>query len=129
VTAGLPGTGIGGLFYLLCALLMPAREAYKYVISGGSYRPDPRALMQAAMALGIVVMIYVTGLLMLWLGNDVIDRDIPAGGLLRILLLYPAAVAFGTLFTVLALVEMLAAGFRLALSPRIAPSNDGGAGR
>jgi hypothetical protein len=127
VTAGLPGTGIGGLFYLLCALLMPVREAYKYVISGGSYRPDARALMQAGMAAGIIVMIYVTGLLMLWLG--IIDQDIPASGLLRILLLYPAAVAFGTLFTVLALVEMLAAGFRLALSPRIAPSNDGGAGR
>jgi hypothetical protein len=127
VTAGLPGTGIGGLFYLLCALLMPVREAYKYVSSGGSYRPDGRALMQSAMALGIVGMIYVTGVAMLWLG--VLDQDIPASGLLRVLLLYPAAVAFGTLFTVLAGVEMLAAAFRLALAPRIAPSNDGGAGR
>jgi hypothetical protein len=127
VTAGLPGTGIGGLFYLLCALLMPLRELCKYVASGGTHRLDARAWLQAGMAFGIVAMIYATGLLMLWLG--VIDQDIPASGPLRILLLYPAAVAFGTLFTVLALVEMLAAGFRLALAPRIAPSNDGGAGR
>jgi hypothetical protein len=127
VTAGLPGTGIGGLFYLLCALLIPVREAYKYVVSGGTHRLDARAWLQAGMAVGIVGMIYATGLAMLWMG--IIDPDIPASGLLRILLLYPAAIAFGTLFTVLAVVEMLAAGFRLALAPPIAPSNDGGAGR
>jgi hypothetical protein len=127
VTAGLPGTGIGGLFYLLCALLMPVREAYKYIASGGAHRPDGRALAQAGMALGILVMIYVTGVVMLWLG--VIDQDVPASGLIRVLVLYPAAVAFGTLFTVLGVVEMLAAAMRLALAPRIAPSNDGGAGR
>jgi hypothetical protein len=29
MTAGLPGTGIGGLFYLLLVLLMPLREAWR----------------------------------------------------------------------------------------------------
>ena len=31
MTAGLPGTGIGGLFYLLLVLLMPLREALRGV--------------------------------------------------------------------------------------------------
>ena len=43
MTAGMPGTGIGGLFYLLSALLMPLRELWRLVASGGTYRPDVRA--------------------------------------------------------------------------------------
>lgn len=127
MTAGMPGTGIGGLFYLLSALVMPAREAYKYVTSGGTHRTDARAWRQSGMALGIVAMICVTTLAMSSLG--LIEQDVPAGGLLRGFLLYPAAIGVGLLFTVLALVELLAAAFRLALAPPVAPSNDGGAGR
>lgn len=60
MTAGLPGAGIGGLFYLVSALLMPVRELAGWVLR----RRTPRwgvALGQAALALGVIALIYLTG--------------------------------------------------------------------
>jgi hypothetical protein len=38
MTAGLPGTGIGGLFYLLLVLFMPLREAFRLLRGRGDVR-------------------------------------------------------------------------------------------
>ena len=38
MTAGLPGTGIGGLFYLLLVLFMPLREAFRVLRGRGDLR-------------------------------------------------------------------------------------------
>lgn len=52
---GIPGTGISGLFYILCALLMPVIELWRAArrgsLSGGQWR---LAFTQAAIAAGIV---------------------------------------------------------------------------
>lgn len=52
--AGLPGTGLGGLFYLLLALSMPLVELGRSAV--GRSGPDRRrqAFQQFAMACGIV---------------------------------------------------------------------------
>jgi hypothetical protein len=122
----MPGTGIGGLFYLLSALLMPLRELWRVVASGGTYRPDVRAWHQFGMAAGIAFVAYLTGESLVWAG--IIDPSIEASRFVR-----PSALAFALLTLVFVGVELMAAALRYArerqdLSP-IAPSNDGGAGR
>ena len=63
MTAGLPGAGIGGLFYLAGALLMPVRELAAWV--RGSREPRIRlAAGQFAMALAVIVSIHMTGRLL-----------------------------------------------------------------
>ena len=61
MTVGLPGVGIGGIFYLVSALLMPVREL------GRSLRREPGARQwglvgrQMSIALGILAALWVTG--------------------------------------------------------------------
>lgn len=60
MTAGLPGTGIGGLFYLISALLMPVREAWRTVTGRGRARDLRVAVRQSAMALAILGVAWLT---------------------------------------------------------------------
>jgi len=50
---GLPGTGIGGLFYILSALCMPICEARRRW-QGAATRPWPLVARQFAIAVGVV---------------------------------------------------------------------------
>lgn len=54
MTAGLPGTGLGGVFYLLCALYAPIGELL--LIARGERREGKLrlALKQAGLALGVI---------------------------------------------------------------------------
>src|SRR4026207_1672458 len=69
MTVGLPGAGIGGLFYLLSVLAMPFRAAGEsLLISSGRRSPPagskPRWSLvwkQFAMASGIIAALWVTG--------------------------------------------------------------------
>ncbi|HEY0997645.1 MAG TPA: hypothetical protein VGD77_16765, partial [Gemmatimonadaceae bacterium] len=61
MTAGLPGVGIGGIFYVVSALLMPVRAA---VLTARGRRAEARwglALRQAGIALGILGALWFTG--------------------------------------------------------------------
>ncbi|HTY45945.1 MAG TPA: hypothetical protein VMD52_08155 [Patescibacteria group bacterium] len=60
MTAGLPGTGIGGFFYLLSALLMPVNECI-YTVLGRS-RPARwrKVSRQTLCSLGILAGIWCT---------------------------------------------------------------------
>ena len=60
MNAGLPGTGLGGLFYIASALFMPLHRAVRG--GGHSGRAWRRVLGQAGMALGIVATLFATGL-------------------------------------------------------------------
>ena len=64
MSVGLPGTGIGGLFYIVGGLWMPVREGWRAV----RRRPGPRrwraALLQGGMSLSIVAGIWVAGWLL-----------------------------------------------------------------
>ncbi len=63
MTVGMPGTGIGGLFYLASALWMPLREGLRAV--GRRARPRPRrlrlALRQGAIGVGALAAIWTAG--------------------------------------------------------------------
>jgi tetratricopeptide (TPR) repeat protein len=66
MTVGMPGTGIGGMFYMLSALLMPLSELYRRAQrrEGGAPSRWSLALGQAAIATGSLAGIWVTGWLL-----------------------------------------------------------------
>ena len=69
MTAGLPGTGLGGLFYLVLSLLMPLFELY-LTARGRSSRARWRfVLTQLAIALGIIAAMVVSATLALRLAS------------------------------------------------------------
>ena len=106
VTPGLPGTGIGGLFYLISALAMPFREAFRAIIGRGDRERGHVALLQGSMALTILGAIWVTGLALglLRVGTTFAHRASVAG--LHIFYITPVIVAFATLSGVLIIVEV-----------------------
>jgi hypothetical protein len=53
MSPGLPGTGIGGLFYILSALWMPVCEVWRRW-RGDATRPWPLVARQFAIAVGVV---------------------------------------------------------------------------
>jgi hypothetical protein len=85
MVAGLPGAGIGGLFYLITALLLPLRALWRWVrrMPVGT-RPGAVAT-QVVMALAILAGIWGTG----WLLGAVVAPDLArppsATGFLRYL--------------------------------------------
>ncbi len=118
MTVGLPGTGIGGMFYLLSALAMPFREARRRARGEGRRTPGGWRVVagQVAIAGGIVAGLWATG----WFLGAVLAAARPviplvgrghAGNVLRIATF---VLTFGTLAGVLAGVELL----RLWLVPR-----------
>lgn len=89
MNAGLPGTGLGGLFYLLLALAMPVIELVRTLRGDRSPERWRLALTQSGIALGIIgaTVAVVVAVRLLVPG---------AGGDLTVALLAPA-VALGVL--------------------------------
>lgn len=80
MTAGLPGVGIGGIFYLASALMMPVRSLYS-VLSGRPHEARWRvALRQAAIAGGILGALWVTGLALGWVIAAALPHAVVSGG-------------------------------------------------
>ena len=76
MNVGLPGTGVGGLFYLLSALLMPVRETYGRLRSRAGPGGWRLVLKQGALAGGILAGMWVTG----WLLGRVLAVVPPVAG-------------------------------------------------
>lgn len=126
MTAGIPGVGIGGIFYIASALLMPMRS----LVAVARGRPDEArwalALRQAGIAAAILATLWVTGIVLGWIitsfipqgaaivsdgsGGTEVRSVVKAGALL---------LSLGTLSVVLALVQVA----RVALPVRATPSN------
>jgi hypothetical protein len=62
--AGIPGTGIGGIYYILLALLMPLHEACLMVTGPSSWRRWGVVGLQVVHALGILGAVYGMGWLL-----------------------------------------------------------------
>ena len=105
MTAGLPGTGIGGLFYLISALMMPFREAFRAMAGRGDRARGQVALQQGGLAVTIVGAVWVTGIVMgiFHIGKQLVHHATVAG--VHILYITPVLVAFATLGGVLIAVE------------------------
>jgi tetratricopeptide (TPR) repeat protein len=108
MTAGLPGTGIGGMFYLLSALATPLWQMY---VRRRGRRSHGWSLVaaQAAMALAILAGVWTTGWL-LGLGLTASRRAVPSAIMVPAGNQVPALVllfSVGTLAVVLLGVELL----------------------
>lgn len=67
MTAGLPGTGVGGLFYLLAALWLPVRLLWRRAHGRSDPRQVTLAIRQVGMALSMMGAVWLTGALLgLW---------------------------------------------------------------
>lgn len=117
MTAGLPGTGIGGLFYLISALLMPFREAYRALTGRGDRARGQMAMQQGGMAVTILGAVWVTGLALgvLHIGTRLVHHATVAG--IRVLYITPVLVAFATLSGVLLAVEIARVVFLIKDGP------------
>lgn len=73
--AGLPGTGLGGLFYILLALAMPVVEVYRTARGRSSAGRWREVGTQFALACGIVAMMAVSVVVYL----EVVDAPSPFG--------------------------------------------------
>lgn len=127
--AGLPGAGIGGLFYLISALALPVR-ALARAIRGHPMGLTPGAVLrQVLIALGILAGIWATGWL---LGLMVAPGLVPPPSSSRVLRAIPGAsanvvriaavlVGFATLGIVLLSVEVARLVVRRSVrrSPRV----------
>jgi hypothetical protein len=115
MTAGLPGVGIGGIFYLASALLMPVRSLVATVRGRAHEARWSLALRQAALAGGILGALWLTGLALGWVvvhlgpeATQVVARGGRSASQVRNVIQTSAlALSLGTLAAVLMLVQVL----------------------
>src|SRR5918997_5865249 len=76
--AGLPGVGVGTLFYVLMALWMPFRELPRLLSGTSSVGEWKRIGLQLFYALGIIVTVMMAERLLLWLIGEAPQPFSPA---------------------------------------------------
>lgn len=104
--AGLPGTGLGGLFYILLALWMPLAELYRTARGRSSPARWRQVATQFALACGIVAALVAAAAGYL----QVIDEPSPWGARGPAVFLGPVALA-AVLLTILVVVLRVWARF------------------
>lgn len=67
MVAGLPGTGIGGLFYILLVLQMPFRECWMTVTGRGSLVRWRDVGRHVALAASIVGALWIEAMVLIWI--------------------------------------------------------------
>lgn len=105
--AGIPGTGIGGIFYLLSALCMPLREMTKVVRGKSNLRRWKFIIMQLGLASGIIFGFWLTGLVLAMVIPQKAHMFLVRGAHGNILKIQPFIIAITVLFGVLLTVEIL----------------------
>lgn len=80
MTAGLPGVGIGGIFYLASALLMPVHSLVATLTGRRHEARWALALRQSGLALAILGALWATGWAIGWIVSPVAAPAIVAAG-------------------------------------------------
>jgi Tfp pilus assembly protein PilF len=125
LTVGIPGAGIGGLFYLLSALWMPFREGWRLLCGRSTSGSRSTVKRQVGIAVAILASMSFTA----WLLARLLTITIPqaagtaaSGGvqphLARLMSYSALAVSLCTLATILAVMTVL----RLIVRPRVVTS-------
>lgn len=132
MTAGLPGVGIGGIFYLASAIMMPVRSLLATVTGRAAEARWRVALRQAGIAAGILVALWATGLALGWIIATAFPRAMvtSAAGVApahvrNVVRTGALLLSFGTLAAVLMFVQLL----RVVLPVRPTASGDGAPSR
>ncbi len=131
MSVGLPGTGVGGLFYLVSALCMPFREAYRAATGRSDARSRDLVVRQTLIALGVLGGIWLAG----WLIGLVLSHvpvvaaainAVPslAGRSSNLLKITSFVLAFATLIAVVGAVEILGAVRRWRAPRAVPPADD-----
>lgn len=113
MTAGLPGTGIGGLFYLLLVCWMPCRELYRLCRRRSTLQRWRDIAFYASVTIAIVVTTWGEA----WLLSQMLTRAAAAVGILRpgtghgyqLLAAVSILLSFGSLLAVVLSVHLLRA--------------------
>ena len=110
MTPGVPGAGIGGLFYLASTLLLPFRSLARRLRGQPDSLTARQAMYTLAIAGGVIAALVATGWVLALLVPAEVLRVASAGsGSVRARTVLPVATfatAVGTLLTVLAAVEI-----------------------
>ena len=110
MTAGLPGAGIGGLFYLVSTILLPLRSLVKRLRGQHDSVPGRDQAHSLAIAMGIIGSLWIAGwLLSLVAPDELLTRGTMAGGgasARSVLSMTTLVVGVGTLLLVLLAVEV-----------------------
>lgn len=112
MTAGVPGTGLGGLFYILAALFLPVRGAIQKL--RGHHVSWSIIARLTGLAVGVFIGIWATGWLLGWLLAPATETFNTATGMTaemratsrNILRWATVAAGFATLFMVLLAVQV-----------------------
>ena len=115
MTAGLPGVGIGGIFYLVSALLMPVRSLGAVALGRADEVRWSTALRQAGLAALILAVLWLTGWALGWIVVHLVPeatRIVTSGGrpaveVRSVVRTSALVLSLGTLSAVLALVQVL----------------------
>lgn len=112
MTAGLPGAGIGGLFYLASSILLPVRSLWRRARGLPDTVPLRQQLHSLLMAFGIMGALWVSGWMLAFIVPDdmlpqnAFSRPGAASSANTVIPLATFLVAVGTLVLVLVMVEM-----------------------
>ena len=104
MVAGLPGTGIGGIFYLLSAVCMPIREIPRLIRGKSSFRRWKLIMKQWGLSSGIMIGFWITGVVLAMLIPSKIYLEKTSSH--NVLKIKPLMIALFVLFVVLAFVEI-----------------------
>jgi len=112
MTAGLPGAGIGGLFYLASSILLPVRSLWRRLRGRPDAVPLRQQLHSALIAFGIIGGLWVAGWVLAFIvPHDMLPQNAFSGrgatsSANTVIPLATFLVAVGTLVLVLLMVEM-----------------------
>jgi hypothetical protein len=107
MVAGIPGTGIGGLFYLLSVLFMPFREVTKLVRGKSNLKRWKFIVMQFGLASGIIVGFWITGLILAYLIPEKAHLFMKQTAWGNVLKVKPFVISISVLSAVIIAVEIL----------------------
>ena len=106
MNVGLPGAGIGGLFYLLCALAMPFKEVFLTITRPGHKFRYRLIATQLGIAIGIML-----GIIAIYkLVSNVLEIDLSFTAHTDSIIFYsllPVMISLGLLLVILTLVRLM----------------------